>query len=94
MTVDQVADYLQVRPATVRKKARQGLLPGAKIGRDWRFRKADLDAWLSAGGTRRTEPEEPDAIDLEMLREAKRRMEDPSDELIPYEQARAELGLR
>ena len=42
--------------------------------------------------TRKRE-EEPDALDLEMAREAKRRMEDPTDEAIPYAQARAELGL-
>ena len=34
-----------------------------------------------------------DALDIELAREAKRRMEDPDDEVIPYEQAMAELGL-
>ena len=32
-----------------------------------------------------------DALDIELAREAKRRMEDPDDETIPYEQAMAEL---
>lgn len=34
-----------------------------------------------------------DEVDFECAVEAKRRMEDETDEVIPYEQARAELGL-
>jgi predicted transcriptional regulator len=34
-----------------------------------------------------------DEVDFELAEEARRRMEDDGDEVIPYEQARAELGL-
>ncbi len=34
-----------------------------------------------------------DALDLALAEEAKRRMADSADEAIPYEHARAELGL-
>jgi len=34
-----------------------------------------------------------DEVDFELVTEAKRRMDDEDDEVIPYEQARAELGL-
>jgi excisionase family DNA binding protein len=44
LTVEQVAEYLQLDPETVRRAARKGELPGARIGRRWRFRKEDLDA--------------------------------------------------
>ena len=42
-----------------------------------------------------SEPDEDilDEVDFELAEEARRRMEDGTDELIPYEQARAELGL-
>ena len=42
---------------------------------------------------RRKRVDDLDATDIELAREAKRRMEDPNDEVIPYDQARAELGL-
>jgi predicted DNA-binding protein len=36
---------------------------------------------------------ELDALDLELAEDARRRMADADDEVVPYEQARAELGL-
>ena len=39
------------------------------------------------------EAEELDALDLELAREARRRMADADDEVVPYEQARAESRL-
>jgi excisionase family DNA binding protein len=46
MTARQVAAYLNVNERTVLKLVSEGLLPGVKIGNQWRFRKAMLDAWL------------------------------------------------
>ena len=46
MTVQQVADWLQMDPATVQRMIREGILPGAKIGRTYRFRKTDLAEWF------------------------------------------------
>ena len=37
ITVDQLAGELGLAPFTVRKYARQNLIPAIKIGRDWRF---------------------------------------------------------
>jgi len=45
-TVEDVAAYLRLKPSTVRDLARKGGLPVIKLGRFYRFRKADLDAWL------------------------------------------------
>jgi excisionase family DNA binding protein len=53
LTAQEAAEYLKLHAETVKAKARQGLLPAAKVGREWRFRKPDLDAWLSNGGTLR-----------------------------------------
>jgi excisionase family DNA binding protein len=46
MTVHQLADYLNLNERTVLKLVSDGELPGVKIGNQWRFRKAMLDAWL------------------------------------------------
>ena len=46
MTARQVAAYLNVNERTVIKLVSEGALPGVKIGNQWRFRKAMLDAWL------------------------------------------------
>jgi excisionase family DNA binding protein len=46
MTVEQVADYLQLHPQTVSRMAQRGELPAAKVGRHWRFRRDILDTFL------------------------------------------------
>ena len=37
ITVDQLAGELGLAPFTVRKYARQNIIPAIKVGRDWRF---------------------------------------------------------
>ncbi len=44
----QVAAYLKLHEVTVLNFARQGKLPGFKVGRQWRFRAEDIRAWLEA----------------------------------------------
>jgi excisionase family DNA binding protein len=47
LTVDQLAELLQVDAKTVQSLAAKGELPGRKLGRHWRFsRQAVLD-WLA-----------------------------------------------
>ena len=48
MTVEDVAKYLKMRPQTVYKWAQEGRLPGAKLGKEWRFRRRILDEWIDA----------------------------------------------
>lgn len=43
-----VARYLRLHLFTVHKFAREGRLPAFKIGNDWRFRRASIDAWIEA----------------------------------------------
>jgi excisionase family DNA binding protein len=38
LTVEEVAAYLRMKPATIRAKARRGDLPGIKVGGDHRSR--------------------------------------------------------
>lgn len=46
MTVEQVADYLQLNKLTVYKYVRDGRLPASKLGKSYRIRKADVDWFL------------------------------------------------
>ena len=39
---------LKFHPKTVKRLAKEGVLPGIKIGRVWRFRESSLDAWMTA----------------------------------------------
>ena len=43
---EEAANLLGVKPLTIRTYARQGVIPGKKLGNEWRFVKHDLLAWL------------------------------------------------
>jgi len=49
-TVQEAADYLKVRPETIRRLLSQGRLPGNKVGRAWRIPENALMAFLRGGG--------------------------------------------
>ena len=46
MTVDEVAEYLRMNRLTVYRLARQGHIPGARVGKHWRFDRELIDDWL------------------------------------------------
>ena len=47
LTIDELAAYLKIAKSTLYKLAQDGKLPGQKVGKHWRFRKATIDQWLS-----------------------------------------------
>ena len=51
MTVEDVAKYLKLKPQTVYKWAQEGQIPGAKLGKEWRFRRSLLDEWIDTAMT-------------------------------------------
>ena len=55
MTCAEAAAYLRLHERTIGRLLKQGVLPGVKVGRQWRLRKADLDAHLAGGGPRAAE---------------------------------------
>ncbi len=56
LTVEQLAELLQVDEKTLRSLAGKGELPGRKVGRHWRFsRQAVLD-WLATPERKRRAP--------------------------------------
>lgn len=46
METDDVARYLNVHRKTVINLVERGELRGYRVGRNWRFRKSDVDAYL------------------------------------------------
>ena len=46
MTVDDVAELLAVSCETVKRHARSGQMPAAKVGGKWRFVRSQVIAWL------------------------------------------------
>jgi excisionase family DNA binding protein len=46
MTVEEVADYLRVTKKTVYRLLDEGKIPAAKVGHQWRFDSASVEAWL------------------------------------------------
>lgn len=46
MDVEEAADYVGLSTFTVRRLAKNGALPAAKIGRAYRFKKEDIDSYL------------------------------------------------
>ena len=56
LTTEEVLDYLQVNLRTVYRLIKAGKIPTVRVGRQWRFRKRDLDVWLEAQRTRSERP--------------------------------------
>lgn len=48
LTTDEVLEYLQVNLRTVYRLINAGTLPAVRVGRQWRFRKSDIDSWLDS----------------------------------------------
>jgi len=48
MTIEEVAAYMRVSRFTVYRLAKDRAIPAAKVGRQWRFQKEELDRWVKA----------------------------------------------
>ena len=54
LTTEEVLEYLQVNLRTVYRLIKAGKIPAIRVGRQWRFRKRDIDAWLESQRPRGT----------------------------------------
>ena len=60
MTPKEAADYVRSSPSTLAKRRITGQLPNfSRIGKAIRYRKADLDAWLSGNVRKSTSDASP-----------------------------------
>jgi excisionase family DNA binding protein len=46
-TIKEVAEFLRLKPETVRMMARKENLPAIKVGRVWRFNRNEIVSWVS-----------------------------------------------
>ena len=56
LTTEEVLEYLQVNLRTVYRLIKAGKIPAVRVGRQWRFRKRDIDAWLETQRPRADRP--------------------------------------
>ena len=49
VSVDQVAQHLNVKPDTVYKWLERKVMPAHKVGRLWRFKLTEIDEWVRSG---------------------------------------------
>jgi len=49
LTLEQIAQYLQMSTSSIYKMAQVGKIPAYKVGRQWRFKKEEIDKWVSKG---------------------------------------------
>lgn len=47
LTIDEVAVYLKAGKRTVYRLASSGKIPAFKFGGTWRFRRGELDQWIT-----------------------------------------------
>lgn len=47
LTIRQLAEYLMVSEKTVYRMLDRNQLPAMRVGAQWRFRRNDIDAWLT-----------------------------------------------
>ncbi len=52
MTTEEVLEYLHVTQRTIYRLIQAGRIPAVRVGRQWRFRKQDVDRWLESQGGR------------------------------------------
>ena len=48
LTLEELHGYLKIPKPTLYALAQNGRIPAAKVGKHWRFRRAEIDDWLKA----------------------------------------------
>ena len=46
LTIEDVAAYLRLTPQTIYRWPQEKRIPAVKLGKEWRFRRSIIDAWL------------------------------------------------
>ncbi len=50
INIEEAAEYLGVKSATIRDWIRKGKgIPAQKIGKQWKFKCSELDEWVKSG---------------------------------------------
>ncbi len=46
LTLEQIAEYLQMSTSSIYKMTQAGKIPSYRVGRQWRFKKEEIDKWV------------------------------------------------
>ena len=50
ISIDEAAEYLGIKTVTLRNWIKSNdTLPAKKIGKMWKFKRSELDAWINSG---------------------------------------------
>lgn len=49
ISLEEAANYLDVNKDTIRNWIKKEAIPAHKIGKLWRFKKSELDEWITSG---------------------------------------------
>jgi len=52
LTVEEIAEYLKLRPSTIYQWTHQGFIPHIKLGSRVRFRVSQIERWLESRATK------------------------------------------
>ncbi len=52
LTTEEVLELLQINLRTVYRLIKAGRIPAVRVGRQWRFRRSDIDSWLNTNRNR------------------------------------------
>ena len=62
LTVQDVANYLQLKNTTIYHWIKDGKIPAIKIGGVWRFRPDDIEEWIGSHTQGEDEADEEDVL--------------------------------
>ena len=47
--IDEAALFLNIKPVTLRKWIKEQNVPAHKIGKQWKFKRSELEEWVKSG---------------------------------------------
>lgn len=49
ISLEEAAEYLNIKPVTLRNWIKKTNIPTRKIGKQWKFKRSELDEWVNSG---------------------------------------------
>ena len=53
ISIEDAATYLNIKSVTLRKWVKEKDVPAHKIGKQWKFKRSELDEWIDSGKSAR-----------------------------------------
>lgn len=49
ISIDDASLFLDIKPVTLRKWIKEKSIPTHKIGKQWKFKRSELEEWVNSG---------------------------------------------